>query len=86
MLTTTAICGMFCLTSGAVPSTFQKHKCSLHLMQHCGGGKKDKKNVHIPIFNAAFPLTAQVTARLFGPVALCDSVAAGLIQLYCDKM
>ncbi len=37
-----------------------------------------------PILRADLSLTAQGSARLFGPEALCDPVEAGLIQQYCS--
>jgi len=44
----------------------------------------EKQKESIPILNAAFPLTAPGSARLFGPETLSDSVVAGLIQQYCS--
>lgn len=49
-------------------------------------GEEIHKIIHILIFSAAIPLTATGAARLLGPEHLCASVAAGLIQTYCDKI
>lgn len=42
------------------------------------------ERLHIPILKAGFPLTELGSTPLFGPGALCVSVAAGLIQEYCS--